>query len=499
MTILTCKNLNKAYGYESVLEAVNLEVTYGERVGIVGENGAGKTTLIQLIAGKLKPDSGTVKWHDRGNTVGLLTQSSEYEFLNIDSPELNSAYFELESKLNVDLVSDEDMSGGERTKVALAKIWATEPTVLILDEPTNHLDYSGIDWLVNEVSYFPGTVIMISHDRYFLDQVCTKIIEIENGVSTSYEGNYSQYVSLKSEHIKAQRNAYEIQEAHKKQIKEDIRRLKTWSDKAHRDSTKKQKGGLGSKKGKKEYFRMKAKKKDKQIKSRIKKLEKIEVEGVDKPRAEREIVMHFKEAGVRGKNIIEAKAISKRFGEKVLFKESDFYMMRGDRIGVLGDNGCGKTTLIQLILGKLPLDSGEFLMSPTLKVGYMDQYAIDVSPEMTIKSYFDLYDKRSLIDLSNKLYQLGFQSLDMNHKVTSCSLGEQTKLKLLKLLLGEYDLLILDEPTNHLDLKSKETFENALAQYTGTILMVTHDRYLMDKICNGILVFEDEMIIRKEV
>lgn len=498
MTILTCKNLNKAYGYESVLEAVDLEITYGERVGIVGENGAGKTTLIQLIAGKLIADSGTIRWHDRGNTVGLLTQSSTYEFLNIDAPELNSTYFELESKLNIDLVSDEAMSGGERTKVALAQIWATEPTVLILDEPTNHLDYNGIEWLVNEVRYFPGTVIMISHDRYFLDQVCTKIIEIENGVSASYEGNYSQYVSLKTEHIKAQLNAYEIQEAYKKQIQEDIRQLKTWSDKAHRDATKKQKGGE-AKKGKKEYFRMKAKKKDKQIKSRIKRLEKIEVEGVDKPRAEREIVMHFKEAGVRGKNIIEAKAISKSFGEKTLFKGSDFYMMRGDRIGVLGDNGCGKTTLIQLILKQLSLDSGELLMSPTLKLGYMDQYAIDASPEMTIQVYFDLYDKPALVDLSNKLYQLGFKSLDINHKVTSCSLGEQTKLKLLKLLLGEYDLLILDEPTNHLDLKSKETFEDALAQYNGTILMVTHDRYLMNKICNGLLVFEAEKIVRKEI
>ncbi|GAU79066.1 ribosomal protection-like ABC-F family protein [Fusibacter sp. 3D3] len=498
MTILTCKNLSKAYGYESVLEAVNLEVNYGERVGIVGENGAGKTTLIQLIAGKLKADSGTVKWHDRGNTVGLLTQSSTYEFLNIDMPELDSTYFELESRLKVDLVSDEAMSGGERTKVALAKIWATEPTVLILDEPTNHLDYNGIDWLVNEVSYFPGTVIMISHDRYFLDQVCTKIIEIEKGVSTSYEGNYSQYVRLKSERMKAQQNAYEVQEAYKKQIQADIRQLKTWSDKAHRDATKKQKGGE-VKMGKKEYFRMKAKKKDKQIKSRIKRLEKIEIEGVDKPRVEREIVMHFKPAGSKGKNIIEAKAISKSFGDKTLFKESDFYMTRGDRIGVIGANGCGKTTLTQLILKMLSLDSGELLMSPTLKLGYMDQYAIDISPEVSIQSYFAIYDKTALVDLSNKLYQLGFKSLDLSHKVVSCSLGEQTKLKLLKLLLGEYDLLILDEPTNHLDLKSKETFENALAQYNGTIIMVTHDRYLIEKICNGLLVFEAEKIVRREM
>ncbi|MBF4691815.1 ribosomal protection-like ABC-F family protein [Fusibacter ferrireducens] len=495
MTILTCKNLNKAYGYKSVLEAINIELFYGERVGIVGENGAGKTTLIQLISGKLKADSGTVEWHDRGVTVGLLTQSSTYEFLNIDVPELNSTYFEIESKLKIDLVSEKEMSGGERTKVALAKIWATEPNVLILDEPTNHLDYNGIDWLINEVHYFPGTVIVISHDRYFLDQICTKIIEIENGTSTSYEGNYSQYVSLKSDHIKAQRNAYAVQESYKKQIQADIRQLKTWSDKAHRDATKKQRNGMG----KKEHFRAKAKKKDKQIKSRIKRLEKIEIEGIEKPRADREIVMHFKDAGARGKNIIEAKNISKSFGDKILFKPSDFYMTRGERIGILGNNGCGKTTLVRLIMKQLTLDSGELLMSPALKIAYMDQYAIDTSPEETIQSYFDLYDRAALVDLSNKLYQLGFKSLDLNHKVTSCSFGEQTKLKLLKLLLGTYDLLILDEPTNHMDLKSKETFETALAQYNGTILLITHDRYLMEKICNGYLVFEADQILRREI
>ncbi|WP_066496126.1 ribosomal protection-like ABC-F family protein [Abyssisolibacter fermentans] len=494
-------NIKKSFGDRVILKDINFKVQNGDRVAVVGNNGAGKTTLINIIVGSIEQENGFIIWHKKNVKIGYLRQSSYYsqdeymEVLKQDTIEIKD-FFDTVKKLGIDYNEDWNtsrlcnLSGGEKTKFSIAKIWSTMPELLILDEPTNHMDYQGIEWLINELRNYKGTIIVISHDRYFMDKISEKVIEIEDGIAHCYKGNYTSYYNEKKKRYESQLHQYQAQEKYKNKIKSDIRQLNDWALKGHRESTKKE--------GLKEKYRARAKKKDKQVKSRRKRLEKINVEGIKKPKEEQKIKFDIIGNESSSQKILEARNIAKTLGNKILFNDSSFYIKKGEKIGLFGKNGCGKTTLIKTIMSEGLFDSGEIYVNPSLKVGYLSQDVIDFDNDKTVLEIFDIenYEKRGV--LQTLLTNMGFSKSMINMKVKNLSLGEKTRLKLASMIIMKSNILILDEPTNHLDLHSREMLEKTLMKYRGTIIIVSHDRYLMEKLCNKVLVFEDNKIMRIE-
>ena len=473
MTVLIeCKNINKEYGDTSILKNINFDIDLGEKVGIVGSNGMGKTTLANIIAGRIEATSGDVIWHKNEIKIGYMKQATDYVEIN------------------------NTLSGGEKTKKLLNEIFYGTYDVLLLDEPTNHLDYKGVNWLIKKVNEFNGTVIIISHDRYFLDNCVNHIVEIENCKLINYNGNYSWYREKKKKDYEDTLHLYEEQEKIKENIKDQIDNLKEWSGKAHRESAKKA-IETGNKMGGKEYNRVKAKKRDNQIKSRIKRLEKIEVTGIEKPKEEMKVLFQIDESKKIGLVVVQAKDISKKFDERVLFEKSSFYIKHKEKIGVYGVNGCGKSTLIKAILNQTNID-GDLYVSKTRSIGYLSQEVTGLNENATILELFDFNNRKEQGKLRTKLNLMGFNAESLSKKVDNLSLGERMKLKLLLMINQKCELLILDEPTNHIDLHVREQLEEMLESYNGTIILVTHDRYMMEKICDKLLVFEDKKIIRYE-
>ncbi|NIK71618.1 ribosomal protection-like ABC-F family protein [Paenibacillus sp. BK720] len=512
MTILTLRGIKKSFGDTNVLVNVDADLANRERIGLVGMNGAGKTTLANLIFGTILPDNGKITFHRDQLRIGYLLQSTSYTvntFSNmIDHSELaheteqflkTTSHFGLQKVKEWDGARLAGLSGGEKTKLAIAHILSSKPDILLLDEPTNHLDFEGVDSLVQELRRYNGTTIVISHDRYFLDQTVDRIIELQDGVSTSFPGNYTFYREEKSRRFQSQLHQYEERQKYEQKIEAEIKRLKSWSEKAHREA-----GKVGKmaemRAGVKEFYRSKAKSMDKQIKSRIHRLEKIELEGVKKPNEEAKVFFGWDHPDKRGRRIVEAQRISKSYGMRSLFKDSSFYLQRGEKIGLLGPNGCGKTTLIQLLLGKKTVDSGQLWMSPTAKVAYLTQDVSDLNQRQTVLELLqESHEVRSDIGKARTLLaNMGFDASMLQKPIAQLSLGERTRIKLSLLMQREQDLLILDEPTNHLDLASREQLEETLSEYRGTLIVVSHDRYLMDKICTKLLVFEDGHIKRIE-
>ncbi|WP_432405396.1 ribosomal protection-like ABC-F family protein [Wukongibacter sp. M2B1] len=508
MTMLfSLRAIKKDFGESSILKDINLDVGIGERIGLVGNNGAGKTTLANIVFGSLEPDKGDMIWYQQNIKIGYLLQSTFYTSNAFDTMLANSGskydirdFLEISSHLGMENVQEWDtkrfdrLSGGEKTKLALAHIWALKPNLLILDEPTNHLDFVGVQWLIEELKRYNATILIISHDRYFLDKSVERIIEIEDGIVNNYKGNYSFYRDEKRSRYESQFHKYLVQEKNKEKISRDIDNLKNWSSKAHRESRKKAR----EIDGKKEYFRAKAKKKDKQVKSKLKRLEKIEIEGVKRPKTEQKINFAFDSTEKMGKRILEAKDISKSYGNRSLFKDSSFYIKGGERIGILGCNGCGKTTLIKIIMGEETVDSGELFISPSAKISYLSQDVLDLDNEKTVIDTFDITSREKGSEVRTLLANMGFDEEMIKKPVKALSLGERTRVKIVKLILNENNMLILDEPTNHLDLHSRERLEETLEEYPGTILIVSHDRYMLERICSRMLIFKDNVIQRSE-
>lgn len=500
MLLLQCRNIKKDFGIHHVLKSATFDLEEGERVGLVGKNGAGKTTLVNIIAGTIQPDAGELIWHRKDVRIGYLRQSVYYtaDILN----ELNKEFLHISSELGVSKVYKwqaeriEFLSGGERTKLALAHIWSSNPSFLILDEPTNHLDLQGVQWLIDELKKYQGTILVISHDRYFLDQTVDRIIEIDGGTIEEYRGNYTFYRKEKRKRYESQLHAYMIQEKTMKELESNIRQLKEWSRKAHRDSTKKR-VKTGNKMGTKEYYRVKAKKMDKQVKSKIKRLEKLKKEGIKRPDEEPEVFFAFNHVGTYGKRVLEASNIRKCFGSRVLFEKSSFYINRGERVGIFGPNGCGKTTLVKALLGRESIE-GSLFVSPSVSIGYISQDILDLERDERALDLLSKVSRKEQGRIRTMLANLGLNETLLNKPLKCLSAGERTKLKLADLLIREYELLILDEPTNHLDLYTMEQLEEALEQYEGTILLITHDRYMLEKICNKLLVFENNQVYRFE-
>lgn len=506
--ILTCEDIKKSFGDHQVLKEVSFHIQAGERIGLVGRNGAGKTTLANILMKEVQPDSGSVIWNWQDATIGYLVQSTYYTSVKMDqlffqNRKLIQAFFKSASQLGLKKAREwkgekfQGLSGGEKTKMALASLWSEMPELLIMDEPTNHLDFQGLQWLIEELRGYDGAVLMISHDRYFLDQAADRILELEDGRIENYHGNYTFYRKEKERRYTSRMHAFLEQEKRKRKMEEEIKRLQNWSEQSHRGASKKA-AEAGRKKGGKEHYRAKAKKKDKQVKSKLKRIEKIKREGFAKPKEEQRIQFAFGDAEKKGKRLIEACEIKKSYQEKILFRDSSFVIQRGDRIGIFGENGCGKTTLIKTILGEQKLDAGEIRVSSSAHIAVMTQDVLDLPEQKSVLEMFPIESKAEEYEVRTLLANLGFDFRMIRKKIGQLSLGERVRIKLAMVILSSNNLIILDEPGNHLDLPCRETLEEILTTYQGTILLASHDRYMMERVCDQLLVFEDGKVKRLE-
>lgn len=404
MSVLAeCKNICMEYGDNIVLKDINLKINYGDKIGIVGNNGEGKTTLAKIIAGKIKPSKGSVVLRGNINQIGYLKQEPEY----------------------YDAIKN--LSFGLKTKKLITEVFNKNYEFIILDEPTNHMDLKGISYLYNKVNSFKGTVLIISHDRYFLDKCTYNIIEVNNKSIKRYNGNYSYYRKEKNKEFEDSMKAYMCQEKVKKSINAQIDILSNWSHKAHRDAAKKA-IETGNKFGGKQHNRAKAKKMDKQIKSRIKRLKRIETEGLTKPKEEEKVYFNIADSKKSGNIILKADNISKSFGDKLLFKDSSFYVKRGEKVGIVGDNGTGKTTLIKGILGKIKIE-GDIYLNSNLSVGYLSQDINDLDENQKVIELFSYENYKEEGIVREKLYLLGFDKESLSKKIGDLSSGQKMKIK----------------------------------------------------------------------
>ncbi|PFP23188.1 ABC transporter ATP-binding protein [Bacillus sp. AFS073361] len=506
--VLKVIDIEKSFHLKKVLDNIHFDIKNGERIGLVGYNGTGKTTLANILFGKMAPEKGIVE-KSKDLTIGYLSQSIDYQVSDFQqslSGNTKSHLLEHASMLGLTKVFNweeerlEHLSGGEKLKLALAMVWASKPDFLILDEPTNHLDYKGIEWLVSELEKFRGPVLIISHDRHFLDKTVTRIFELENSKINFYNGNYSDYQKEKKLRLENERHKYDVQQQKIKDVETQITQLKSWSEKAHRESTKKGKGPSKRQNGFKEYHRVKAKKTDNQVKSKMKRLQnELEKNKLEKPLDEVQIRFQFDTQGKRGKRIVEAKNLSKSFDNRTLFQKSNFFINYGDRLGLLGENGCGKTTLIKMMLGQEDYSNGELWSSDSIKIAYLSQDVDELPAEKTAIEALGFTDRESVLKARTLLANVGLKEPLITKPIGTLSLGERTRIKLVDMLMKEYDVLILDEPTNHLDLPSREQLENTLSEFSGTIITVSHDYYFLNKLCDRLIVFENQQIRRIEM
>ncbi|MCD8510094.1 MAG: ABC-F type ribosomal protection protein [Bacillus sp. (in: Bacteria)] len=482
-----------------IFENINATAQQGDRIGIIGKNGAGKTTLLQLIEGKLQPSTGQINWLEPNLQLTIVEQETEeYSFLNPTPQEKK-----LLEKWNVPSHWDfAQLSGGEKLKARLAKGFSQRADVLFLDEPTNHLDQQSMELLRQQFQEYRGMIIFVSHDRHFMDQVATKIWSLEGRQLVEHKGNYSSYMSFRQEKRRLQQREYEKQQRMVERIEGQIKELKSWSEKAHRTSTKKE--------GMKEYWRKKAKRTDAQVKSKQKRLEK-ELERVKaKPvTAEYSVEFDMKANAKKGKRFLEVKDLSVSVGGisvdgdsfdgggRTLFAQANFTIQHGEKVAVVGPNGSGKTTLLRVILADLPTPfryEGEVWVSPSAEIGYLTQEVFDLPLEATPAELFHQETFAARGKVQNLMKHLGFAAAQWTEPVGEMSMGERVKMKLMKYILEEKDVLVLDEPTNHLDLPSREQLEETLAEYKGTLVVVSHDQYFLVKTTKVKLVIGDGRI-----
>lgn len=500
MTQLQVQKIKKDYGDLEILKDVSFFADYGDRIGIVGDNGSGKSTLLNILSENIEQDGGTIQL-ERGTHLQLLRQEglSENELesmvqIGISSEEmkyLNLLNFNMEA-----LKSISTLSGGERTKISLAYALAKNPSILLLDEPTNNLDYDGIQMLLQLLYMYDGTIITVSHDRYFLDGLVSRIIEVVDGKVNLYDGNYTDYKEQKERAFTEQMNRYEQNKKQQKQVESAIVQLKNWSTKAHQNSTKAD--DSGQKIGLKEYKRAKAKKMDNQVKSQTKRLEKMIERSEEKPKEETNVYFQIQNAATRGKRLLEAKDMTKGFDDNTLFQNSNFTISKGEKVAIFGSNGCGKTTLIQMILGNESLSGGDLWISPSAKPFVFAQSFEELPKKLTtlqylVKRHGTLSGKERTI-----LNNLGLTRRLLDQPVKTLSYGEQMRLKLVTPILEQREFIILDEPTNHLDLLAREMLEKTLESYEGSLLVISHDIYFLKKLCNKVLVYEEDEIRKKE-
>ncbi|MNO17864.1 putative ABC transporter ATP-binding protein YheS [compost metagenome] len=460
-------------GNTPIFQQVSAKLKKGGRIGLIGRNGSGKSTLLQIIAGELELSSGSLSWEEAYFKIKFVRQE-EAEFSSTASHHLEEKLL-MKWQVPKD-VSFAELSGGEKLKRRLAEAFSTQADILLLDEPTNHLDEAGIEELLKQLEQFKGTTIIVSHDRAFLDRFAQTIWSLEQGGMVVHNGNYTSYRKQREKEREDQRHHYTVQQQKINRIHEQISELQSWSQKAHRQSTKKD--------GFKEYYRVKAKKIDQQIKSKRKQLEKeLAEKKIERVIEDTEVKFTLEASKKVGKRFLEVRDLSKRFNERVLFEKASFTIKHGDKMAIRGKNGAGKTTLLQIIAGHEGYEGGLWV-SPSANVGYLTQSVFDLPLQEKPESVFytTTFEERAWIQ--NTMKHLGFTSKQWQQPIANMSMGERVKLKLMAFILEEKDVLILDEPTNHLDLPSREQLEDTLSKYNGTLIVVSHDNYFVDRVTN---------------
>ena len=513
------KELTKNFGTTPVFEKIDLTIHSGDKIGLVGHNGCGKSTLLRLLTGEEGLNGGTIA-RQKGLTIGYVPQKlpqtnrSVQEYLLDSFPEiealaqemrrvealmaepandlerllshygrLQSDYeaaggYTLEDRITGTMkglgladklsVSVAQLSGGQRVRVELARVLTAAAEVLLLDEPTNHLDLAGIAWLESYLAHTKQAYLIISHDRQFLDNVTNRILEIEGDELIAYPGNYSRYRELKAERLAALQKSFDLQQKECQRLKLQIRRYRQWAQEGDNDA----------------FF-----KKAKELERRLAKLQ----EQLKKPpQPPKKRLGRLQTAARSGNEVVIAKDIGKLIGDKLLFCESNFTLYRKERIALVGANGSGKSTLLRCLLGELPLDEGTLTLGANVKVGYLPQKLVFSNPEQRLLAYVEEF--LPLDQSSRTLARHGFYAEDVTKRIQDLSGGEQMRLYLLRLLQAQVNFLILDEPTNHLDIYGKEELEGLLQGYQETLLVVSHDRYFLNKVCQERLVIAEGQI-----
>ena len=524
MIVLSCNNLNKSFGIDSILENVSFTVNEYDKIGIIGINGTGKTTLFKIISGIYGYDSGDI-YTSKDCEIGYLEQNTNFhsentileevlevfkdviemekylrdlenkiaeESINTNSTILEKLMNEYSHKLEVfsDIngygykseakgvlkglgFSDEDMdkpisilSGGEKTRVLLGKLLLKKPTLLLLDEPTNHLDSEAIEWLEVFLKQYKGTVILISHDRYFLDQVVNRVFEIHNKKLKSYNGNYSDFIEASAIEKELEQKKFEDQQKDLKKQEESIERLKAFGREKHL----------------------------KRARSKEKALAKVDI--LDKPEAYRKKArIEFNPSVTSGNDVLQIRDVSMGYGERILFKDLNLDIYRGEKVALIGANGIGKSTLFKIIMKELIPLSGDIKFGTNVNVAYFHQEQKTLNLDNTIID--EIWEDNKQLTQTTLRSMLGaflFEGEEVFKKISTLSGGERARVAILKLILSNANLLLLDEPTNHLDIDSKEVLEEALSGYTGTIFTISHDRYFLNTVVDKVLVLDENGI-----
>ena len=519
--ILSVQNISKSFGTDEILKNVSFHIEDYEKAAIVGINGAGKSTLLKIIVGELASDAGEVVL-SKGKTIGYLAQhqdmtgestieeallevkrdvialenrlrSMEEQMHTVEGEELEQLMenyhrlqhqFELEGGygyrsevygvLNGLGFTAEDyskkidqLSGGQKTRVALGKLLVTRPDVILLDEPTNHLDMNSIAWLEGFLMNYKGAVVIVSHDRYFLDRVVTKVIEVSLHQAQVFEGNYSEYAVKKEKVREAQLKAYYNQQREIKHQEEVIAKLKSFN----------------------------REKSIKRAESREKLLDKVD--RLEKPQEEHtDIKIALEPNIVSGNDVLSVEGLAKSYGSNELFRDLDFEIKRGEHVALIGNNGTGKTTILKILNEMVEKDAGTIRLGANVHIGYYDQEHQVLHMEKTLfQEISDAYPELTNTQVRNTLAAFLFTDEDVFKRIGDLSGGERGRVSLAKLMLGKANFLILDEPTNHLDIVSKEILESALNRYTGTVFFVSHDRYFINKTAHRILDLNQQKLI----
>lgn len=510
--ICTVQNITKMLGGNIIFEKLSLAIKTGDRLAIVGRNGSGKTTLFKLLAGIEKPDEGSIHFK-KGTSVGYLAQIPSYsedvtgldvlhyafqkitalqqkmiqmekQMATIGAAEMErllQQYGEVQEQFTLlggyTMESEIEkvvqglqltrfinqpfasLSGGEQTKIMLGKILLSDPDVLLLDEPTNHLDLFAVEWLEQYLIGYSGTVVIISHDRYFLDQVVTKIADLEEGELSLYHGDYSAFILEKEAKLMREFQHYEEQQKKIKKMKDAIRRLRQWANEAVPPNPK--------------LFRQ-----ARNMERALERMVKVRKPLIDPKKME----LSFEFASRSGKEVVMMKNVYKSFGENVLLEDAQLNLYWKERVAIVGRNGSGKSTILHLLLGTLPIDNGEARLGSNVRVGYLSQHFEIQNPKARLIDVFR--SELNLVegDARHILAKFMFFGPDVFKRIGDLSGGERMRLRLAQLMHQDINLLILDEPTNHLDIESREVLEDALGDFDGTILAVSHDRYFLNKL-----------------
>ena len=516
MIDISVSNLVKEFEVgHKILDGLTFQVDTGERVGLLGPNGCGKTTLLRILTGVMDYDEGDVVIAP-GKRMGLISQIPVYpagytvedvlatafeplremeremaalaeQMGEGTDPALLARYdkltaafeaaggYETDTKTNkvcngLTILQSmreqlfDKLSGGEKTRVNLARLILEDTDILLLDEPTNHLDLRATEWLEEYLDKFKGTVLTVSHDRYFLDKVVNRIVEIQGGKAEFYSGNYSFYVVEKERRYEEKLRQYEKEQAKIEQLEKAAEQMRIWA-----------------------YSGMD--KTFKRVKSMEKRIERMRT--TDRPTKERKMEVRFGEREFRGDEVLTIKGLTKSFGERTLFSNLSLEVAGGERIALLGDNGSGKTTLLKILLGEEEPDAGKVRMGPTVKVGYLPQHVHFDHPERNLVDTLIYEQDCTAQTARNRLAAFKFRGEDVFKPVSALSGGEQSRLRLCMLMDEKINLLILDEPTNHLDIQSREWIEEAVEEYEGNLLFVSHDRYFIDRFASRIWMLED--------